>query len=153
MDGSLVEEIHHFLQTQRVGVLATSSAGHPYTTLVAFTEVDDLRQILFATHRSTRKFANLTGDNRVSLLIDNRTNQPEDFRRAKALTAFGTAKEIPSEERRLLEEHFLKKHPYLMDFVRSPGCALCRISVQKYGFVHRFQDVVELRIDEAVSAP
>ncbi len=144
------QQISELLNSQRLGVLATSASGHPYTTLVAFAESDDLSEIFFATHRSTRKFANLSGDDRVTLLVDNRSNRPDDFRRAAALTAFGTAREVPAGERGTLEAVFLAKHPFLKEFVSSPGCALCRIAVQRYGLVRRFQDVVEWDIDEPV---
>lgn len=72
--------IRDLLQTQSLGVLATSADGHPYTTLIGFAAGDNLAEIYFATHRSTRKFANLSHDERTTLLINNRSNQPVDFR-------------------------------------------------------------------------
>ena len=148
MDDNLQQQIHQLLQNQRLGVLATSAEGHPYATLVGFFASDDLAELLFATHRSTRKYANLSGDNRVSLLIDNRSNRAEDFRHAAALTAFGTAKEVAAEQQTELKRVFLSKHPLLKEFVSSPSCALCRIRVQRYSLVQRFQDVVELILDD-----
>lgn len=145
---NLQQLIHDLLQTQSLGVLATSADGHPYTTLVGFAAGDSLAEIYFATHRSTRKFANLSHDERTTLLIDNRSNQPEDFRDAAALTAFGTANEVPAEKQAALQQVFLAKHPMLKEFVLSPGCALCRISVQRYSLVQRFQNVVELVLDD-----
>jgi len=145
--------IAELLNNQSLGVLATSAAGHPYTTLVGFAATDDLREILFATHRSTRKFANLNGDERVSLLIDNRTNRADDFRRAAALTAIGTAQEVGAERRDGSRSLFLEKHPMLKEFVNSPGCALCRIKVKRYSLVQRFQDVMELDLDDLDPVP
>jgi len=145
---NLQQLIVELLNSQSLGVLATSAAGHPYTTLVGFAAGEDLRDIYFSTHRSTRKFANLQQDERVSLLIDNRSNSAEDFRHAAAMTATGTAKEIPSEHQNRLKQNFLKKHPMLKEFVNAPGCALFRISVQRYSLVQRFQDVLELDIDD-----
>lgn len=92
---NLQQLIIDLLNSQGLGVLATSADGHPYTTLVGFTTAEGLREIYFATHRSTRKFSNLQKDERVSLLIDNRSNRAQDFRRAAALSATGTAQEIP----------------------------------------------------------
>ncbi len=148
MSEALQQQIRRLLTEQSLGVLATSAGGHPYTTLVGFAASADLREILFATHRATRKFQNLSTDQRVTLLIDNRHNRPEDFRLAAAVTAFGRAREVPAGERELAEQHFLAKHPQLREFVSAPGCALCRIRVERYGLVQRFQDVVELILDD-----
>ncbi|HKL24821.1 MAG TPA: pyridoxamine 5'-phosphate oxidase family protein [Desulfuromonadales bacterium] len=153
MTDELDLQIRELLDHQMLGVLATSAGGHPYTTLVGFALGDHLREILFATHRATRKYANLQNDQRVTLLIDNRTNRAEDFRRAAALTAFGIAAEVPAEQWPEARRIFLARHPMLEQFVASPGCALCRVEVQRYSLVRRFQDVVELIFDETYSAP
>lgn len=145
---NLQQLIVDLLNSQGLGVLATSASGHPYTTLVGFTAGEGWREIYFATHRSTRKFSNLQEDKRVSLLIDNRSNSAEDFRHAAALSATGTAQEIPREDQEQWNKTFLKKHPMLKDFVNAPSCALFRISVQRYSLVQRFQDVVELDFDD-----
>ena len=140
--------ISALLQDQNLGVLATSAAGHPYTTLVGFVATEKLDELLFATHRSTRKYSYLKSDERVSLLIDNRSNRAKDFREAAALTAIGTAREVPAEYREQLIQVFLDRHPHLAEFVRSPGCALCLIKVQRYSLVQRFQDVLELDLND-----
>jgi nitroimidazol reductase NimA-like FMN-containing flavoprotein (pyridoxamine 5'-phosphate oxidase superfamily) len=152
MKEKLLQEIRSLLKSQRLGVLATSAVGHPYTSLVAFAETDDLRHVLFASHGKTRKVANIQNDPRVTLLLDNRSNQPEDFRQAEALTVMGTAEEIPPAERQELAAVYLAKHPYLKDFLSSPGCMLFSIQVKRYSLVQRFQDVVEVIFDEAVPA-
>ena len=153
MTDELQRIIRALLETQYLGVLATSDAGHPYTTLVGFAASEDLREILFATHRATRKYANLSNDERVTLLIDNRSNRPEDFRQAAALTAFGTADEVSAGSLTEARRRFLARLPLLEDFAASPGCALCRIRVRRYGLVRRFQDVVEWVLDETDPAP
>ena len=149
MDENLQQQLRELLNTQSLGVLATSSGGHPYTSLVGFAASEDLREIFFVTSRTTRKYANLSGDERVTLLIDNRSNQAEDFHLAAALTAFGTAREVDAEMQTELKRQYLRKHPLLKEFVSSPSCALCRISVQSYSLVRRFQDVVELVLNDA----
>jgi nitroimidazol reductase NimA-like FMN-containing flavoprotein (pyridoxamine 5'-phosphate oxidase superfamily) len=152
MEAHLKQQIAELLRTQGIGVLATSFEGHPYTTLVAFAATDDLMDIFFATHRATRKYANLSRDARVTLLIDNRSNRARDFRDAVALTALGSAGEVAQEHRAELKQFFLTKHPQLREFVLAPTCALCRISVWRYSLVRRFQDVLELVFDEADTA-
>jgi len=147
---NLQQLIRDLLSQQNLGVLATSAVGHPYTTLVGFVATEKLDELLFATHRSTRKYSYLQRDERVSLLIDNRSNRAEDFREAAALTAIGTAREAPEQAREQLIKLFLARHPHLREFVRSPGCALCLIKVQRYSLVQRFQDVLELDLDDTV---
>jgi heme iron utilization protein len=144
---SLRQQINDLLSGQTLGVLATSAKGHPYTSLVGFVVTEQLDELLFATHRATRKFGYLQEDARVSLLIDTRSNQIADFREAVALSAIGTAREVPPGQRERLLQLFLSRHPYLAEFARSPGCALCLIKVQRYSLVQRFQDVLELDFD------
>lgn len=141
------EKIRELLTTQRLAVLATQGQGQPYGSLVSFASTPDSRQILFATSRSTRKYGNLRADPRVALVIDNRSNRESDFHQAVAVTAIGRAEEAPDTERATLLELFLRKHPYLADFVTAPACALLRVRVDTYYLVSRFQQVEELPAD------
>ena len=84
--------------SQPLAVLATQGDGQPYTNLVAFAFSRNLKSLFFATTQSTRKFANLSAEPRVSMLVDNRTNNPSDFRWAKAVTVTGSS--TPSERLR-----------------------------------------------------
>ncbi|ERP30685.1 pyridoxamine 5'-phosphate oxidase family protein [Chitinivibrio alkaliphilus] len=147
----LETKIAQLLATQYLGVLSTSRNGHPYASLVGFARAEHLSRILFATHRATRKYANIQGDTRVSLLIDSRTNQVEDFRSAAAVTALGVAGEVGPGRYEALEKLFLERHPHLQEFVQSPGCALCEITVHRYTVVQRFQDVMELDFDHTTN--
>lgn len=65
----LVDLVKELLRSQRVGVLATHRDQRPYASLVAFAHTPDLRHLLFATTRATRKSANITADPRVAMLI------------------------------------------------------------------------------------
>ena len=138
--------IKELLDTQRLAVLSTNNKGQPYSNLVAFSASEDLKTLIFATTRSTRKYANLTAESRVSLLIDNRSNKVSDFFQAIAITATGIATEIKGEEKDHLLKHYLDKHTTLKDFVQSPTCALLKIMVEVYYVVNRFQNVQELHI-------
>ena len=132
--------------SQRLGVLATYGRGQPYNSLVAFAATNDLKHLLFGTTRATRKYANLSTESRVALLVDNRSNQDTDFHRAIAVTALGKAEEVKASERNRLLKLYLAKHPYLEEFVNSPTCALLKVSVDRYYMVNRFQNVMELHI-------
>jgi heme iron utilization protein len=138
--------IRNLLASQKLAVLATQNHGQPYSNLIAFAVTDDLKQLLFATTRATRKYANLMADSRVALLVDNRTNEVTDFTEAAALTALGKAWELQGAERQRSLEVYLRKHPNLEDFVTGPTCALLRVTVDKYIVVSQFQVVRELQM-------
>ncbi|PLX79460.1 MAG: hypothetical protein C0616_11250 [Desulfuromonas sp.] len=145
MTDDIYNKVAELFQTQNLGVLATNLDGHPYTTLVAFAEEKNLKHLLFATSRATRKFANLGQDKSVSLLIDNRQNKADDFHEAMAVTVRGEATEISVNDKPQKLTIYLAKHPSLRNFVRSPNCALFSITVDCFIIVDHFQNVVELR--------
>jgi nitroimidazol reductase NimA-like FMN-containing flavoprotein (pyridoxamine 5'-phosphate oxidase superfamily) len=140
------QDLRKLLQSQPLAVLSTQSNGQPYASLVAFASSDDLKSLYFATTRSTRKYANMSGDSRVALLVDNRSNKASDFRWAMAATATGKAKEVSSRRRKSALDLYLTQHPHLREFVHSPTCALCEIKVQTFFVVTRFQNVVEVHV-------
>jgi nitroimidazol reductase NimA-like FMN-containing flavoprotein (pyridoxamine 5'-phosphate oxidase superfamily) len=134
------------LTSQNLAVIATQKEGQPFTALVAFAATDDLKHLLFATTRATRKFANLTADERVALLVDNRQNQASDFSNAVAVTAFGKAAEVEDAEREYFLNLYLAKHSHLKGFATAPTCALITVEIDRYEVVQRFQNVLELRV-------
>ena len=141
-------EIAELLLSQKLAVLATQSPeGSSYSSLIAFAATDDLKKIVFATPKATRKFANIKHNPMISLLIDNRSNNDKDFHDAKAITVMGAVDRIdPDESPNELKSLYLSKHPYLEDFLRSPSTAFISISVWSYYLVSRFQEVIELHI-------
>jgi heme iron utilization protein len=142
-------QIRALVQNQRFAVLSTrQDDGQPYASLVAFFVNTDLKQLVFCTLRSTRKFANLEAEGRVALLIDNRSNDETDLQQAAAVTVLGTCAEARGEERSTLSDWFLNRHPAMADFVRSPGCAVMKVDVRFYYLVTRFQNVIELHLED-----
>jgi len=139
------------LQNQAFGVLGTSREGHSYTSLVAFVPTEDATRLYFATTRATRKYHNLSADDRVALLIDNRADQTRALYEAAALTAYGTAREINDERRSEAIEIYLSKHPQLKTFVSAPTTALFLITVKEYHLVQRFQNVTEFRMNRCTT--
>jgi nitroimidazol reductase NimA-like FMN-containing flavoprotein (pyridoxamine 5'-phosphate oxidase superfamily) len=144
------DELKNLLQklftSQLLAVLGTQGQSGPYGNLVAFAATDDLKSILFATTRSTRKYDNLMQTPRVAMVMDNRSNDEEDFHEAVAVTATGSVKEIEGAEKDALRSLFLSRHPYLIDFVSAPTCALLKVDVETYYIVRQFQKVMELHI-------
>ncbi len=139
--------IKQILDSQKLAVLATQEDGRPYGSLVAFAATEDMKNLLFATTRATRKYANLVRNRSVALVIDTRTNQTADFADAAAITVLGDAEEVADHERRDLLSIYLGKHPYLGEFVESPTTALLRVHIKTCILVNRFQNVQELHVN------
>ena len=138
-------QLRALVEAQRFAVLSTrQDDGHPYASLVAFSVDPDLKQLVFCTLRSTRKFANLEAEGRVALLIDNRSNDETDLQQASAVTVLGACAEAHGEERGTLSEWHLNKHPAMAEFVRTPGCAVMKVDVHSYYVVTRFHNVIEI---------
>lgn len=140
------KHIRELFATQRLAVLATHNQEQPYASLVAFVATEDLKHIDFVTPKTTRKFANLSADNRVAVLINSSTNQSSDFHQAIAVTAVGETEAVAEGHRESLMAPYLAKHPYLEEFARSPTCALVRVTVKSYYLVRNFQKVMELHL-------
>lgn len=138
------EVVRDLMDTQRLAVLSTQMSGRPYSNLIAFAASGDLTDIVFATPRASRKYANLIVESRVSLLVDNRSNQEADFDQASAVTVLGTATEVLDLDREKYLRLYLQKHPYLKEFVTAPSCALMLVKVEKLIVVTRFQEVREI---------
>jgi len=141
VEGGLEAGVAALFRGQGLAVLATQGEGQPYASLVACAATPGLRGVLFATNRDTRKFHNLAGEPRVSLLIDNRANRETDFQAAMAATAVGTAAEVTGAGLASLRSIYLAKHPDLEGFLTAPACALIRVQVETYYVVQRFQEV------------
>lgn len=144
----LTGTIRALLDSQRLAVLSTQEEGAPYGSLVAFAVTADLRDLIFATTRATRKYANIISESRVALVIDSRTNQPSDFGEAEAVTALGVASEVADHEKEACITLYTARHPALREFVASPTCALLKVKVDRYLHVRQFQNVQELQIRE-----
>lgn len=132
---------------QRFCVLATLRDQQPYSNLVAFAVSDDLRQIIFATDRDTQKYRNIQANDRVALLIDNRSNNQSDLTGALAVTALGTAGEMTVDRSDKLVQSYLDRHPSLGEFLQRPGVALIRVMVTDYILAH-FDGAERIRMDD-----
>ena len=144
----LPAEIKKILSSQMLAVLSTERGGQPYSSLMAFAFTSDLKTIIAATGKATRKFVNLRREPRVSLLIDTRTNAAEDFHGAAAITVIGRAAFARREELPELERLYLDKHPYLEGFLASPTTMLFKVEVYHYLLVTRFQKVMEYHLTD-----
>lgn len=114
---------------QRLAVLATTGPAGPYLSLVAIAPSADRKHFYFGTPRATRKFANLEGENRVALLLDDRPGGTADFSRSAAATITGTARELSGQEHKAALALYLARHPALSNFASSDQSALFEVSV------------------------
>jgi len=138
--------LENLFKSQNLAVLATHENGQPYTSLMAFAGSEDLKALYFVTGQATRKYANLMGDPRAAMMIDNRSNAPADIADAMAATATGSVDIVSENERINLLPAYLQKHPPLAEFAKSPSTRLIRLNVFCYYVVNRFQNVVELHM-------
>jgi nitroimidazol reductase NimA-like FMN-containing flavoprotein (pyridoxamine 5'-phosphate oxidase superfamily) len=137
----IIEVIKSLFDDQPFAVLATHDGEQPYVSLMAFAATDDLKCLLFATERNTRKYTNLVSNPRVALLVDSRSNRASDTRDAIAVTALGEMRESDHKQHLSI---FLAKHPHLEAFIESPSCALIEMQVTSYFVVEGLQDVTEV---------
>ena len=143
--GDLQQTLKDVLAAQRFCVLATQGQGQPYGSLVAFAETQDLKQLVFATSRDTRKFSNLVSEPRVALVIDSRSNNDSDLTKAVAITALGSVHEAKGDQRERLAGVYLAKHSSLAEFLGSQKTAVCAVEVEDY-VVARFDEVTKLHL-------
>ena len=137
-------EIKELCFKQPFAVLATRGVGQPYTSLISFAASSDLQYLVFSTPTQTRKYSQIITDNRVSLLIDNRSQQPESINLISAITVTGKARPLEKEEEveqwsRLL----IDKHSYLDKFFKAPTSSLILVRAVRYFYVRRFQEVYQ----------
>ena len=138
------QQIRQLCQEQSFAVLATQGDGQPYTSLIAFATNEALSELVFCTPVQTRKFHLLQRNTQVSVMIDNRSNQPDSINLISGLTMTGRAT-VPEDPATIQtwETLFLRKHPYLKGFVQSPNASLVVVEAVRFFYVRRFQEVYQ----------
>jgi len=136
-------EIKEIIFNQPFAVLATQGEGQPYTTLISYASSTDLQHLVFATPVQTRKYSQIIKNKRVSLLIDNRSKQPESINLIRAITVTGQARPLEKEEVAQWTRLLLDKHGYLAKFVKSDTSGLILVKIVRYFYVRRFQEVYQ----------
>jgi len=132
------------LAKQKLGVLATMGEEGPYQSLVAFTALPGLQEIVFATDKNTTKFRNIKKSNEVSLLIDSRTEEMNDLKNLFVVTAVGEAFEVEGVFEEGPGKEYMNCHPLLGEKFLTDTSALINIKVKKYIFVSSLDEVREL---------
>jgi heme iron utilization protein len=141
---SVLERLNTIDKEQLHAVLATESEGQPYTSLIAFALSTDKKGILFITPKKTRKYKNILKNNRVSLLIDTRSNTGKDYMKAEAITILGNAfTVIKGRKWSELIRALIRKHPRLNEVIYSAETRLILVKITRCIHVSRFQTVSE----------
>ncbi len=143
MDRKNLEDVKKLLSSQQVGALSTEYEGQPYASLIAYATSEDLKSILFATERSTRKYMNMSVNPKAAVLVDNRAKRM-DVDAAMAVTAMGSVEEVKGEDWKNLSETYLSKQPAFAGFLES--AALMRLRVENYVVVKGLKriDVIDM---------
>jgi nitroimidazol reductase NimA-like FMN-containing flavoprotein (pyridoxamine 5'-phosphate oxidase superfamily) len=125
----MLDAMKELIKQQDLCVLATHTGERPYCSLMAYVANDEASELYLATHRSTRKFRNLSDHPEVSVLIDTRTTEPRSTMRA--LTIEGRCSPIEDEvTQQAVRTQLLAKHPHLTDFVVHDDCALLCVTIR-----------------------
>ena len=139
---TVLEQIRALLAGQPFGVLCTQGDGQPYGSVVAFAYDEDLRCLAFATSEGTYKYRLLCECDRVALVMDTRSQYPDDAIRASAITAIGRAARLPPDaDMALWQARLAERHPQLAAFFSAPDTALFKVDIERYILVTRFQEV------------
>jgi len=141
-----ISEISELFESQSLAVLSTQKNNQPYSSLVAFTASSDLESFYFLTPNTTRKYENLTANPKVSILVNDSRNRADDIYNAVSVTGTGVSEVINKLTEQEALNIYLKKHPHLKDFSKSPTTAFIRITMKRYFMVTRFQNVVEFKV-------
>ena len=140
------KRIDKVLDSQSIAVLGTSKNNEPYSSLVGFVITDDMRELVFATMRQRLKYENMVANPRVTLMIDDRNEQNNDFNETTSVTIIGTAEDVTSAERDKYASMLVERHPILTDFVSFPDCAIMRVKIDKIYVVSDFESVVKIGV-------
>ena len=123
-------------------VLATDDGRRPYTSLVVYAFTPDMKKIIFATPKNTRKYTNIIHSANVAFLIDNRSKGKKNLLGTEAITIIGMAKPVRKGKAWTeLAKIFLMKHPDFEEFINSPSTALIAVDITQCVHVNRFQTV------------
>lgn len=147
LDMEMEQKVSRLLNEQKLGVLATFEPQQPYLSLIAFCHTPDLRRIIFATDRSTRKYKNLINNSRTAILFDNRIVSESNFRAGLVVTAYGSTEELIGLDISMFRESYLEKHPNMRDFLYSSSTALLSLTVDYFQIVENFQNVTVLTMN------
>jgi heme iron utilization protein len=145
--------IEDALRISRLAVLATERDGQPHTSLIAITPVGGFRQLIFLTYRNTRKFENLTQNDKVAILIQGEDIYSQGHHKSFAISAFGSAREGKiSEYEDALHAH-LQRHQDIVGFMQKKDFALVLFTVDSYQVARGIDNVTCWSVRDLETSP
>jgi heme iron utilization protein len=148
---TIKEYIEGVLKTSGFAVLATEGNGQPHTSLIAITPFGNFRQLIFATYRNTRKYRNLSHNNKVAVLMESGVVNMKGLKEGVVITIIGYTEEIRIAENEAAYQAHLKRHPEMESFMLSSDCALIRVIAQSYQVVYGIDEIRWITADDLVS--
>jgi len=146
------DTIRCVLERNRLAVLSTQLNGQPHASLIAFTPLEGLRLLVFATYRSTLKYKSILEDRRLAILIEDREGDATMRSDQRLfLTAIGEAIQTPAEVRQVYIRTHLARHPNLENFLTSPDCEFVLVAVHSYQVVSSIDDVRWYRLSKSAA--
>ena len=138
---TVCEEIRTLLAERKYAVLATQSDGQPHASLMAFTPVEDIKRLVFATYRKTQKYSNIIKDGHAALLIGSGIEPFEQERAGLIVTAHGIVSDALSHSHQSMLMSHIERHPEFEEFFSSPECALIVMEISNYQLVTSTDEV------------
>jgi nitroimidazol reductase NimA-like FMN-containing flavoprotein (pyridoxamine 5'-phosphate oxidase superfamily) len=140
----MLEKMKELVKANDLCVLATVSEGRPHCSLMSYISDEEGREIFLISHKGTKKYANLIGNPRVSLLIDTREEEKGQRRiYIKALTVSGEFQTINDPVKKgFIREKFLNRHPHLIDFLNDPGAEIFSIKTKSFQLLDGVKDTL-----------
>jgi nitroimidazol reductase NimA-like FMN-containing flavoprotein (pyridoxamine 5'-phosphate oxidase superfamily) len=116
---SKLDTMKNLLKAANMCVLATCAGGKPHCSLMAYITDDAVETVYMVTLRQTQKYKNFIENPQVSLLVDNRHEQPPPARaEIQALTVSGTVQSIAEEdEKQRIFAEMTERHPQLRELL------------------------------------
>ncbi len=94
---STKEFIKSLITNETFAILSSEGKGQPHASLIAATAYKELKSLLFATYKNTRKYENILQNPKVAILFDNRSCEIKSSKEIVVITDFGVTNEIVAE--------------------------------------------------------
>ena len=130
----MIERMKALLRDKDLCVLATAAGGVPHCSLMAYVTNEDGTALYMATMKNTTKYANLSKNPRVSLLVDTRDDTAgTENSSPQALTVAGRCEVLgETGERARAHAALLDRHPSLQEVLEHPETAILRVHIESF---------------------
>lgn len=130
----MMELMKKLLQENHLCVLATCADNIPHCSFMTYVTNQAADRMYMITRRDSRKYANLTINPQVSLLVDTRSaGNAADAKDLKALTVAGEVTPIADQAvRQEVLDMLVEKHPHLRDLAQHPDAEPLAVTVKSF---------------------